>query len=272
MLHYTTGSGTSFSAPQVTATIALMLETNPTLQPDAIREILQITATPLPNYYQHQVGAGMLNAYAATLEAVFPQRQFGLWRSVLDPVQAQFINDPAVLFSGVVNPGANADQTLQVPANTLQASVQIAWGPITSLNDLGLSVIDTSGHQFATSNNVNLPGLTGKREQVTISRPVSGPWTARTFETLGVVGTPQSFFGAMQVTRVQYAQLGDISNLSSSAQSDVFQTLRTFLMSPIGNSFLPRLPVTRSQFGAIHHPIRVCAAISGLYAALSRRH
>src|SRR5262249_29093133 len=66
--YYTTGSGTSYSAPQVSGTIALMLEANPKLTPAQIRDILQRTATPLPAYYPYEVGAGLLNAQAAVLE------------------------------------------------------------------------------------------------------------------------------------------------------------------------------------------------------------
>ena len=80
--YYTTGNGTSFSAPQVAGVIALMLEANPQLTPAQIRDILQRTATPLPPYYLHEVGAGMLNAQAAVLEAAFSQRRFGGWRGI----------------------------------------------------------------------------------------------------------------------------------------------------------------------------------------------
>src|SRR6267378_5172609 len=89
--YYTTGSGTSFSAPQVAGVIALMLEANPQLKPAQIRDILQRTATPLPAYYAHEVGAGMLNAQAAVLEAAFPQRHFGAWRGIAYQNQVQFI-------------------------------------------------------------------------------------------------------------------------------------------------------------------------------------
>src|SRR6266403_1401207 len=90
--YYTTGNGTSFSAPQVAGVIALMLEANPRLTPAQIRDILQRTATPLPPYYEYEVGAGMLNAPAAVLEAAFPQRRFGQWRGTAYQGQIQFIN------------------------------------------------------------------------------------------------------------------------------------------------------------------------------------
>src|SRR5215475_1627105 len=93
ILNYTVGSGTSFSAPQVTATIALMLDANPSLTPAQIKDILQRTATPLPNYYRYEVGAGMLNAHAAVLEAAFPQRRMGMFRAALDRGQARYVNN-----------------------------------------------------------------------------------------------------------------------------------------------------------------------------------
>ena len=71
LLSYTVGSGTSFSAPQVTGTIALMLEANPLLTPAQVRDILQRTATPMLSNYSYEVGAGMLNAHAAVWEAVY---------------------------------------------------------------------------------------------------------------------------------------------------------------------------------------------------------
>ena len=71
-----------------------MLEANPRLTPSQIKDILQRTATPLSSYYSHEVGAGMLNAHAAVLEAAFPQRRIGMWRSTLDRGQVRFVNDP----------------------------------------------------------------------------------------------------------------------------------------------------------------------------------
>src|SRR5262249_47354578 len=54
--YYTVGSGTSFSAPQVAGTIALMLDANPSLTPAQIKNILRSTAAPLPPYSSYEVG------------------------------------------------------------------------------------------------------------------------------------------------------------------------------------------------------------------------
>jgi len=62
---YTMSSGTSFAAPHVAGTIALMLEAAPQLTPDQIKGILELTATPMLAYSRYEVGAGYLNTYAA---------------------------------------------------------------------------------------------------------------------------------------------------------------------------------------------------------------
>jgi len=94
--YYTTANGTSFSAPQVTGAIALILEANPTLTPAQVKEVLQRTATPLPPYYAYETGAGMLNVHAAVLEAAFPARRIGLWRGTLDRDQVAFSSDAPI--------------------------------------------------------------------------------------------------------------------------------------------------------------------------------
>jgi len=49
----------------VSGTVALMLEANPALSPDQVKSALERTATPMPGYQPHEVGAGYLNAYQA---------------------------------------------------------------------------------------------------------------------------------------------------------------------------------------------------------------
>jgi subtilisin family serine protease len=57
-------TGTSVSAPQVAGAVALMMEANPSLTPNAVKAILMSTAQDLGDIYIHQ-GAGLLNVEGA---------------------------------------------------------------------------------------------------------------------------------------------------------------------------------------------------------------
>ena len=67
--HYHENNGTSFAAPFVAGTIALMLSVNPSLTPAQIEEILKATADPIADGHLLP-GRGRLNAYAAVLASI----------------------------------------------------------------------------------------------------------------------------------------------------------------------------------------------------------
>lgn len=255
--YYTTGSGTSFSAPQVAGTIALMLEANPNLTPAQIRDILQRTATPLPPYYMYEVGAGMLNAQAAVLEAAFQQRHFGSWRGTAYQGQISFTSSSQT-FNGSAVPGSPSDSPLNIPANGLLSSIQVAWGDTLNPTNLTLSVLDSRGTTQAVSNSLNVPGLTGRRQRVVITNPAS-TLTARV-ET-GTGSTPvgnllnnqlaaQPYTGIVRTTSAQYPSLVDIAGLDAASIGEMNQSFRFLTLSPIGQRFRPTFAVTRANLAA----------------------
>ena len=107
---YTTSQGTSFSCPQVTGVVALMLEANPLLTPDDVVTLLRQTATPMP-YEQKVVGSGYVDAHnvvraAMGLSAVahpanlFPPPPSGpSGPQVVDPAGDQFGTDAQDILS-----------------------------------------------------------------------------------------------------------------------------------------------------------------------------
>jgi serine protease AprX len=62
---YLSLSGTSMAAPVVSGTVALMLQANPSLTPNAVKAILQYTSQIYPSYDRLTQGAGFLNAEGA---------------------------------------------------------------------------------------------------------------------------------------------------------------------------------------------------------------
>ena len=80
---YGTGSGTSYAAPRVAGTIALMLARNPNLTNAKLRQILRNTAVDLgPTGFDIYYGYGRLDAFAAVQQALTPPG------SVYDPPEA----------------------------------------------------------------------------------------------------------------------------------------------------------------------------------------
>jgi subtilisin family serine protease len=70
-LPYLSLSGTSMATPVVTGTVALMLQANPALTPNAVKAILEYTAQVYPAYDRMAEGAGFLNAKGAIELATF---------------------------------------------------------------------------------------------------------------------------------------------------------------------------------------------------------
>ena len=242
--YYTTATGTSFSAPQVAGAIALMLEVNPNLTPADVKDILSRTATPMPRYFFHEVGAGMLNTYAAVLEAAFPERHMGGFRSTLSRNAIRFVTRTSQTFEPIVVPNLTSSANVTIPENTIQVGVNIYWG--LSTNDFGLRVYDQSNLLVGESNYLNLPGFTARREKVVLRNPVSQTLRAAIFHS-GNAGTSQQVFGAVETTQVEYPVMLDQSTLSPEQAVQVEQSLLENLMLPEGRKFRPDAAVTRIE-------------------------
>ena len=245
--YYTMSSGTSFAAPHVAATIALMLEAAPQLTPDQIKRILQSTATPMLSYSRYEVGAGYLNTYAAVRKAASNQR-FGNFRGGLSNQAVSYSRSSLSGFSGEVAPNTSYTTTFQMPADSVFSTVQVAWinGDATGAN---LSVTVARGSQTVTSKPAAL--LAGRGVQktgVTIKDPEAGSWTL----TVSNIGSaPQRFAGAIETIRASYSNLSDIAQLPAVDQQAIKRALRSGLVTTRsggfgGNTNVTRLDVARA--------------------------
>jgi serine protease AprX len=245
MPYYTTASGTSFSAPQVAGAIALMLEANPNLTPKDIKEILSRSSTPLPKYFYHEAGAGMLNTHAAVLESAFPARRTGEFRSTDSRNPIQFVTYTSQSFSETVFPDQIRSVNTTVPAGVVQAGLHISWG--LSANDFGLKLFDSNNNLVGESNYLNLPGLTGRREEIVLRNPASQAMRAAIQNTAGA-GTAQTVNGALEVTRVQYPPLTDVAGDSL---ADVQKCILANIIFPTGSKFRPDSSVSRADLASV---------------------
>lgn len=133
---YLSLSGTSMAAPVVTGTIALMLEANPALTPNAVKAILQYTAQAGRGEHPLAQGAGLLNTRGATRLAQFfaaPERGVGTTSDVIEGERiawAQHILWGNYLVrGGVPLPGSNAwDSLLTWGAFATADGRPVVWG------------------------------------------------------------------------------------------------------------------------------------------------
>ena len=244
---YTTANGTSFSAPQVAGAIALMIEANPNLTTAQVKDILQRTATPLPKYFQHEVGAGVLNTHAAVLQSAFPERKMGLYRSVLNSKHVKFTSYQLPTFERTVNLGNSAYYSFELPENVIQSGINIYWG--LGANDLGLQLFDSQNYRVGNSNYLNLPGLTGNREKIVLDNP-----TAQTYRTevkhTGGIGTSQTFFGAVEITKVDFQGINDLETIPADIREIIKYSLRSNILLTHGSKFHPNFSVSRKELSA----------------------
>jgi serine protease AprX len=149
---YLSLSGTSMSAPVVAGTVALMLEANPALTPNAVKAILQYTAQRLPGEKTLAQGAGLLNAKGAVrLARFFAQPQDGIGE------MSDTIGDESVAWArhiiwgnlriagGVPLPGSNAwAQGLTWGVLKTKAGQPVVWGAQTDQNIVWSTSIDNN--------------------------------------------------------------------------------------------------------------------------------
>jgi serine protease AprX len=106
---YLSLSGTSMAAPIVSGTVALMLQANPSLTPNAVKAILQYTAQVNDTYDPLTEGAGFLNTLGAVrLASYYANAQPGQPYPVQKMWGKRIIWGNHMLTGGVMLPNANA--------------------------------------------------------------------------------------------------------------------------------------------------------------------
>jgi len=125
---YLSLSGTSMASPVVAGTVAVMLQANPALTPNAVKAILQYTAQPYRGYDALTQGAGFLNAAGAVQLA----RAFGDPSLPVDDANwgHQIIWANHRVSSRNIGPVANAWSTEVIWGDSrVRGGALVEWGP-----------------------------------------------------------------------------------------------------------------------------------------------
>jgi serine protease AprX len=128
-------SGTSMAAPVVAATVALMLQANPSLTPNAVKAILQFTAEDRDGYDHLTQGAGFLNARGAVELA---RRFAGETTSPTDPTpwSRHIIWANRLTSGGMLTASASAWRRDVVWGSTATANGDaVSWGTLCAAGD-----------------------------------------------------------------------------------------------------------------------------------------
>jgi serine protease AprX len=161
---YLSLSGTSMATPVVAGTVALMLEANPTLTPNAVKAILQYTAESREGQSVLAQGAGFLNAKGAIRLAHFfaaPQQGIGYMRDTIDgePVEwaRHIVWGNYLIKGGVPLPGSNAWATHQTwGAISTRNGEAVVWGARQDDDNIVWSVNDDGNIVWSVNDDGNI--------------------------------------------------------------------------------------------------------------------
>ena len=168
---YTKLSGTSMAAPHVSGVVALMLEANPALGWQEVKQILQETATNVPGRADWEAGAGYVNAYAA-VQAALGAGEFGSTVNALRTFNAEAIVSVAgeqrydIAFSPA-GPTESVQFDVAPDVSLINARANVGDGTV------ALSLTDPAGNRYGSS--IALP-LIG--QSIAVAAPGrAGTWT-----------------------------------------------------------------------------------------------
>lgn len=195
---YTQISGTSMATPFAAGVAALMLDADPTLTPDEIKQIMIDTATTMPGYQDYEVGAGYINAYAAVDKAFnrskayhnfsYPtfNTQFGEERPALQNFHIDF--SPEV--SGTDSTNATTF-TVEPNMNVLDlfANVDDVIESGTG-NFVGIRITSPSGVNYSTA--IETPVIGSTAREVVVQNPEAGTWHLEVRGARGLAAAPQA--------------------------------------------------------------------------------
>ncbi len=290
--YYTQISGTSMATPHIAGVVALMLDADPTLTPDEIKQILIDTASRMPGREEWEVGAGYVNAYAAVDKVFNRSKKYGANNNFSYTFNAHYtVGGPApeqvhIDYSpaGLPGPDSQNAHTFNVEAGMSVLDVFATFD--TALEDgdgntIGLIVTDPNGVKY--SSGIALPILDAPSREVVVKNPVAGPWLVEVRGVRGLAAAPEVSLptsGAaapgpveIKITQQQFT-LDPVADIQGHpAQAQIETVLKNRQMDTFADGgFHPDSNVTREDFARLLYlntPLRQFPSATPKYADVS---
>jgi len=245
---YTHMSGTSMATPHVAGIVALMLEAKPSLSPAEVKQILEKTATNIPNRESWEVGAGYVNAYAAIDQIYRSGAAYGstlnFTRNFTSSVNAQNTTTPfSINFNPLLTAGNQitfdvADGTTGIEAKVNGTGILGQTG-----NPVNLILLDPDGTQYRSG--IPVAFALYYDRSVAVASPKPGIWTLKV-EGLQGVALPETIAGTLtQQVITGTTGLADISG--HPAEASIKMAVGARLVDGISGSFKPDDVLKRIQ-------------------------
>ncbi len=194
---YTQISGTSMATPYIAGVVALMLDADPTLSPDQIRDILTSTASRMPGREEWEVGAGFVNAYAA-VDKVFNRSK--PYRNIQDAMYNAVFNTehpPVQNFHIDFSPEASGPTSTNAKTFTVEPGINVldVFATVDTIaeegtgNLVGMRITSPSGVGYSTA--IDLPVIGSDKREIVVQNPEPGTWTLEIRGARGLTAAPQ---------------------------------------------------------------------------------
>jgi serine protease AprX len=267
--YYTQISGTSMACPFVAGTVALMLDADPTLNPDQVKQILTQTASRMPGREDWEVGAGYLNAYAAVDKVFNRSRAYGtdfnynfnasFTVSGPTPLALHVDYTPAAL----PGPGSANARTFTVEEGMSVLDVFARFDNALETGDGNtIGVLLTAPNGTTYSSGIALPILDSPTRQIIVKNPAAGEWLVEVRGVRGLATAPNvslptsgaALPGPVDITvKQQLFTLAPIADIQGHpAQAQIESALKNRMMDTFSDgTFQPDENVFRGDFAVL---------------------
>ncbi len=257
---YTEEEGTSMATPFAAGVAALMLDADPTLTPDDIKQIMSDTATRMPGYRDFEVGAGYLNAYAAVDKVYNRSKAYHNFSDAAMNLQLSEERPPVQNFHIDFSPEVEGTQSANARPFTVSQGMSVLDVSATVDNAAQAGTTNIVGLKlWAPDGTVYAPGFavgTSNQREVIVNNPLPGTWYVEARGTRGLSTVPASSPTQVappgpvdgNIVQIKYIPPAIADIQGHAMQSDIENALRNRLIDTFADgTFRPDTAVTRED-------------------------